>query len=234
MGRLIMKHVFATILVIGLSSGVCFAGEGSELTGQKDKESYSFGYSFGQNLKARGLTVNLDVYAAAIRDALSGANPALSQADMRLILSEMEKKDGTEGPQGAIAEKAKRNLAIADAFLAMNKAKDGVKTLPNGVQYKMLKEGSGKIPNATDEVTVNLRATLTDGTEIGNTFEGGKPVVSAVDRISFGWADALKLMKEGSTWQVFVPPNLAYGARDRGNVPANSVIVFEVELLSIK
>jgi FKBP-type peptidyl-prolyl cis-trans isomerase FklB len=136
--------------------------------------------------------------------------------------------------QKEMQELADKNLSEGKAFLEANRKKEGVKTLSSGLQYKVLAEGSGKTPKATDEVTVNYRGTLIDGTEFDSSYGRGKPLTVKVNGVIRGWSEALQLMKAGSRWQLFIPPDLAYGERVMGRIPPNSTLIFEVELISVK
>jgi FKBP-type peptidyl-prolyl cis-trans isomerase FklB len=127
-----------------------------------------------------------------------------------------------------------KNKKEGEAFLAENKKKDGVKTLPSGLQYKVLAEGKGKTPKATDTVTVHYRGTLTDGTEFDSSYKRNQPASFPVNGVIKGWTEALQLMKEGSKWQLFIPASLAYGEPGRPGIPPNSVLIFDVELISVK
>ena len=132
-------------------------------------------------------------------------------------------------------EKAARNLQEGKAYLAENQKKKDVKTLPSGLQYKVLSAGSGKTPKADDTVTVNYKGTLLDGTEFDSSYKRGQPTTIKVTDVIKGWAEALQLMKEGSKWQLFIPPDLAYGERAIGQIiPPNSTLIFEVELIGVK
>jgi len=228
-----MRCVFAAILSVGLLSTLCMAAEKSALTETKDKESYSLGYQFGQSMKAQGMDLNVEIYTSGIRDALSGTNPQLSQSEMRTVVTELQKRLAASR-QKEIKEMADKNLAEGKVFLEENKKKDGVVSLPSGLQYKVLTEGSGKLPKATDSVTVNYRGTLVDGTEFDSSHKRGEPVTFQVGKVIQGWTEGLQLMKEGSKWQLFIPPHMAYGARGSGRIPPNSTLIFEVELLAVK
>jgi FKBP-type peptidyl-prolyl cis-trans isomerase FklB len=228
-----MKHVIAALLGIVLFSTNCLGAEGLELKDQKDKESYSLGYQFGQSLKHQGLAINLEVYTAGIRDALGGAKPRLSQEEVNKTVSEIQSRV-MAARQKEMQELADNNLSEGKAFLEANGKKEGVKTLSSGLQYKVLAEGSGKTPKATDEVTVNYRGTLIDGTEFDSSYGRGKPLTVKVNGVIRGWSEALQLMKAGSRWQLFIPPDLAYGERGMGRIPPNSTLIFEVELISVK
>jgi FKBP-type peptidyl-prolyl cis-trans isomerase FklB len=228
-----VKHILATLVSIGFLFGVCSAAEKLELKDQKDKESYSLGYQFGQNMKAQGAELNLKVYTSGIEDALRGANPALSQEEIHKTISDLQKRIAA-AQQKELKAMADKNLADAKIFMDENKKKGGVKTLPSGLQYKILAEGSGKTPKATDEVTVNYKGALVDGREFDNSYKRGAPANFRVDKVIRGWTEALQLMKEGSKWQLFIPPELAYGERGAGSVQPNSALIFEVELISVK
>jgi FKBP-type peptidyl-prolyl cis-trans isomerase FklB len=228
-----MKYVLATILSIGFLFTVCFGGEKLELKDQKDKESYSLGYQFGKSLKYQGLDINLEVYTSAIKDALGGVEPQLSKEEIHKTVTELQERIAT-ARQKELEEKGAKNITEGRAFLEENKKKEGVKTLPSGLQYKILKEGSGKTPKAADNVTVNYRGTFIDGTEFDSSYTRGKPATLQVSRVIRGWTEALQLMKEGSKWQLFIPPDLAYGPRGAGQIAPNSTLIFEVDLISVK
>jgi FKBP-type peptidyl-prolyl cis-trans isomerase FklB len=229
-----MKHLLTIILSIAFLFSVCHAQEKLELKDQKDKESYSLGYQFGQNLKFQGLDINLDVYASGIKDALGGKEPKMSQEEIRTTISELQKRITAER-QKELKEKGTKNLAESKKFLAENQKKEGIKTLPSGLQYKVLTEGTGKTPKETDNVTVNYKGTLIDGTEFDSSYKRGQPASFQVNGVIKGWTEALQLMKEGSNWQLFIPPELGYGERGAGpQIPPNSTLIFEVELISVQ
>jgi FKBP-type peptidyl-prolyl cis-trans isomerase FklB len=228
-----MGYWFITLLSIGFLFNICYADEKLELKDQKDKESYSLGYQFGQNLKTQGVDIHPDIYASGIKDALSGKEPLMSQEEIRTTITEVQKRI-IAARQKELKEKAEKNLAEGQAFLEENKKKEGVIVLPSGLQYKVLKEGSGKMPIASDTVTVHYRGTLIEGTEFDNSFKRGNPSTFKANGVIKGWTEALQLMKEGSKWQLFIPSGLAYG--EKGQPPRilpNSVLIFEVELISV-
>lgn len=230
-----MKYFPVTILSLGFlfTCTFCFAGEKLELKDQKDKESYSLGYQFGQTLKYQGLDINVEIYKAGIQDALGGKNPSLSQEEIQKTVSALQRRI-VAARQKELKEKSEKNLAEGKAFLEENKKKEGVKTLPSGLQYKVLAEGSGKTPKAADNVTVNYKGTLINGAEFDSSYKRGKPTTFQVNKVIKGWTEALQLMKEGSKWQLFIPAELGYGDRGAGPVPPNSTLIFEVELISVK
>ena len=229
-----MRYVLTIILSVGFLFSSSLADEKIELKDQKDKESYSLGYQFGQSLKSQGVDINLDIYASGIRDAFGGKEPQMSQEEIRATIMELQKRV-VAARQKELNEKAAKNLSESKAFLAENGKKEGIKPLPSGLQYKVLTEGSGKTPKAEDTVTVNYKGTLIDGTEFDSSYKRGQPATFQVKGVIKGWTEALQLMKEGSKWQLFIPPELAYGERGAGStVPPNSTLIFEVELLTIK
>jgi len=230
-----MNRFLAAILSLGLllAGAFGFAAEKPELKDQKDKESYSLGYQFGQTMKHQGLNLNLDIYTSGIRDALGGSKPQLSQEEMRQIVSELQKKAAAARGK-ELKEMSAKNLSESKAFLEENRKKEGVKTLPSGLQYKVLAEGSGKTPKAADNVTVNYKGTLINGAEFDNSYKRGQPATFKANGVIKGWIEALQLMKEGSKWQLFIPPELGYGERGAGPVPPNSTLIFEVELISVQ
>jgi FKBP-type peptidyl-prolyl cis-trans isomerase FklB len=228
-----MRYVFITLLSIGFLINICYADEKLEFKDQKNKESYSLGYQFGQSLKVQGLDVNLDAYISGIKDFLDGKQPAMTQEEIQATISELQKRLMT-AREKELKEVAERNLGPSQAFLEANKKKEGIKVLPSGLQYKVLTEGSGKTPQATDTVTLHDIGTLINGTEFDNSYKQGRPLTFPVNGVIPGLREALQLMKEGSKWQIFIPPALAYGERGIGPVPPNSTLIYEVELLSVK
>ena len=228
-----MKHLITIILSITFLLGVCYADEKLELKDQKDKESYSLGYQFGQNLKTQGVDINIDVYTSGIKDALGGKEPKMSREEIRATITGLQQRLQA-ARQKELKEMAAKNVEEGKKFLAENQKKGGIKTLPSGLQYKIIAEGSGKMPKAEDTVTVNYKGTLIDGTEFDSSYKRGEPATFKVNGVIKGWTEALQLMKEGSKWQLFIPSELGYGERGQGRIPPNSTLIFEVELISIK
>jgi len=229
-----MRYFLPTIFSLLFLFNVCSAQEKPELKDRKDKESYSLGYQFGQSLKLQGVDIDLDVYSSGIRDALGGKEPRMKADEIRATVSELQKRIAAER-QKELGEMAVKNLADAKAFQAENGKKEGVKTLPSGLQYKVLAEGSGKTPKATDTVTVHYRGTFINGMEFDSSIGRGQPATFQVNGVIRGWTEALQLMKEGTKWQLFIPPELAYGEKGMPpRIPPNSILIFEVELISVK
>jgi FKBP-type peptidyl-prolyl cis-trans isomerase FklB len=221
------------VFSLGLFVNLCLSEEESPASDPKYKDSYSLGYQFGDNLKKQKVEINTEVMIQAIHDALAGKEPQLSQEQMRTTLSDMRQKV-MAAQQKAMAEQGAKNLAEGKVFLAENAKKEGVVTLPSGLQYKVLKDGTGKTPQATDSVTVHYRGTLMDGTEFDSSYSRNNPSTFKVSAVIAGWTEALQLMKEGAKWQLFIPADLAY--KERGMPPRiapNSPLIFEVELISV-
>ncbi len=228
-----MKHSMVIVLGFALLAGVSHAEGGPGLKEQKDRESYSLGYQFGQYLRAQDLEINLEVYASAIKDALEGKEPPLSKEEIRAtVLAVQQRVEAAREKQ--FKEKAVKNLEEGKRFLAENQKKERITALPSGLQYRVLTEGSGKTPQSTDTVTVNYKGTLIDGTEFDSSYKRGQPATFRVDGVIPGWTQALQLMKEGSKWLLFIPAELAYGERGAGPIPPNSTLIFEVELIAVQ
>jgi FKBP-type peptidyl-prolyl cis-trans isomerase FklB len=164
---------------------------------------------------------------------MSGGKPLLTEQEIKDVITALQ-KDLQAKQQEKMRVLAEKNKKEGESFLAENKKKDGVITLASGLQYKIIKNGGGKMPKATDSVTVNYRGTLIDGTEFDSSIKRGQPATFQVSGVIPGWTEALQLMREGSKWQLFIPSNLAYGERGAGgSIGPNAVLIFEVELISI-
>ncbi len=211
-----------------------WAQEEQALTTQKQKLSYAIGVDAARGFKRVGLDIDLDVMIKALRDATSDSKLLMSDEEMRAVMIAYQKEMQQKQAEAAKIA-AEKNKKDGDAFLAANKTKEGVVTLASGLQYKILKAGEGKRPTDEDTVEVNYRGTLLDGTEFDSSYKRGKPASFPLKGIIPGWIEALKLMPVGSKWQLFVPPELAYGARGAGReIGPNATLIFEVELLAIK
>ena len=226
-----MKVKLIVILgILLILASLANAQEKPVLKDQKDKVSYILGTDIGNNLKKQSISVNPKILAKGIEDALAGAKPLLTDQEIQETMMAFQKE-----VMAKQAEVAKKNKAEGEAFLAENKKKEGVKTTPSGLQYKVIKPGKGKKPKSSDTVTVNYRGTLIDGTEFDSSYKRGQPATFQVSGVIPGWTEALQLMEEGAKWQLFIPSNLAYGERGAGGVIGpNATLIFEVELLSIQ
>jgi FKBP-type peptidyl-prolyl cis-trans isomerase FklB len=204
-----------------------------DLKTDKEKFSYALGMNFGENFRKQGLELDPAVFAKAFAEAFNNGKTAMSEEDMKTVLTaaaqEIRKK------QAAVqAEKAQQAQAEGEKFLADNKTKEGVVTLPSGLQYKILKQGTGQKPTLEDTVVCNYKGTLINGTEFDASEKHGGPASFPVKGVIPGWTEALQLMPAGSKWQLFVPSNLAYGAQGPPDIGPNATLLFEVELVSIQ
>jgi len=218
-----MKLRMVVILGILFLANQVNAQEKPALKNQKEKVSYIIGMDIGSNLKRQSVDVDPNSLARGIQDALSGEKPLLSKEEIQGTMAAFQKE---------IAEKQKQR---GETFLSENKKKEGVKTLPSGLQYKVIKAGTGKKPKLNDAVTVNYRGTLIDGTEFDSSFRRGQPANFPVSGVIPGWTEAMQLMAEGAKWELFIPPNLAYGERGAGGlIGPNATLIFEIELISVQ
>ena len=192
-----------------------------------DKFSYAIGLGIGQNLLSMGAQgINVEDFAQAIADVLNGKETAISHNEAREIVNkyfmELEEKMNAE------------NIEKGKAFLEENAKKEGIITLPSGLQYQVITEGNGKKPSATDKVKCHYEGTLIDGTLFDSSIKRGQPAVFGVNQVIRGWVEALQLMSEGSKWRLFIPSELGYGAQQAGEmIPPHSTLIFEVELIEI-
>jgi FKBP-type peptidyl-prolyl cis-trans isomerase FklB len=201
---------------------------------QKDKDSYALGMSLGSTLRQQSVEVDLSILMRGVKDSLAGSKTLLTEDEERTVLTAL-KAEVRKKQEEKMAQAGEANTKEGQAFLAANKSKDGVVTLPSGLQYKILQAGTGPKPTTTDSVVCNYRGTLINGTEFDSSYKRGQPATFPVSGVIKGWTEALQLMPAGSKWQLFVPAELAYGARGAGpGIGPNSTLVFEVELISIQ
>lgn len=229
-----IKAIALVIMSAGLLATSAMAEEKAAFKDQKAKESYSLGYQFGHNLSGQAIEIDREVLVNAIREALDGKKPVISEQEIKRTVAEMRERVLALQEQRVLEQRAK-NLEEAKAFLEVNKAKAGVITLPSGLQYKVLREGKGAGPKPTDGVRIRYRGTLVNGMEFDNvldTPDKDVPVIPVAGAHQ-GWTEALQLMKPGAKWMLFIPPHLGFGDRPNGRVPANSVLIYELELLSV-
>ncbi len=229
-----MKFKWIAVLGVLFLAVPLSAEENIVLKDQKDKVSYSIGIDIGNNLKNLKVDMNLDLLVRGIRDVLSETKLLMTEQEIRSTMMAFQKElmAKREQQMKVLGEKNKKE---GESFLAENKKRAGVTTLPSGLQYKVFKAGTGKTPTDTNTVTVHYRGTLIDGTEFDSSYRRGQPATFQVKGVIPGWIEALKLMQEGAKWQLFIPPNLAYGERGAGSVIGpNATLIFEVELISIQ
>ena len=204
------------------------------LTTQQDKVSYAIGMNMAKTLQRQSLEVEPDVLVRGLKDVLTGNKPLLSDDEAMAALTALQ-NDLRARQQEKAQQLGLSNKKEGEDFLAANKGKEGVVTLPSGLQYKILKEGSGPKPAAADSVVCNYRGTMINGTEFDSSYKRGETATFPVSGVIKGWTEALQLMPVGSKWQLFVPSDLAYGQRGAGaDIGPNATLIFEVELLSIK
>src|SRR5437773_4757688 len=224
-----MKHLILIIASCSLVLPLFGQEKSPQLKDQKDKVSYSIGLNIGFNLSRQNVQINPDVVSAGIKDAIAG-KPQLTTDQVKEVMATFEKD--MEQKQKAAGDK---NASEGAKFLEENKKKEGVKATASGLQYKVIKDGTGAQPKATDTVTVNYRGTLINGTEFDSSYKRGQPATFPLNGVIKGWTEGLQLMKVGSKYQFFLPPNLAYGERAVGpDIAPNSTLIFEVELLDAK
>jgi FKBP-type peptidyl-prolyl cis-trans isomerase FklB len=228
-----MKYspIFFAVIV---AASTAFSQNSPELKDEKDKVSYSIGLDIGTTFKKQKMDINPDLIMAGMRDAMNGNKPLMTDEQVKETMTAYSKTMIEK--QTAIAKEAgAANAAAGEKFLAENKTKEGVKVTPSGLQYKVLKEGSGDSPKETDTVVVNYRGTLIDGTEFDSSYKRNEPATFPVNRVIKGWTEALQLMKPGAKYQLFIPSALAYGERGAGqDIGPNQTLIFDVELLSVK
>lgn len=210
------------------------SAEKKTLTTTKEKISYGIGVDTFKNFKQQGIDVDLETVILGMRHAAAGEKLLLNEAESSKILAEYNRELKTK--QGQLKKAtAAENKKAGEAFLAANKLKKGVETTPSGLQYKILKAGTGKKPTNDDGVTCRYRGTLIDGTEFDSSERVGYPVTFYVkDSVIAGWSEALKLMPAGSKWQIFVPSHLGYGEKGAGKlIGPNATLIYDIELIAV-
>lgn len=227
----------AVAVVSGVAAGQdAAATKGSapaELKDLKSKASYAIGLGIGRQLKGASVDVEPELIVRGLKDALD-SKALLTDAQIQQVMQEFQQQvvaRKMEEAKGA----TDKNKKEGDAFLAANKAKPGVVTLPSGLQYKVIKEGTGATPKATDTVTTNYSGKLLDGTEFDSSYKRNEPASFPVNGVIRGWTEALQRMKVGSKWQLYIPSELAYGQNPPpgSQIGPNSVLVFDIELLGV-
>ncbi len=228
-----MRKLLTVFGIILLATGV-YAESESPLKTEKDRLSYSIGLDIGNNLKNQSLDIDSDFLSRGISDALSGSKQLLTDEEFKETMANF-RKEMMAKQASMMKEISDKNKKDGEAFLAENKKKEGIVTLPSGLQYKVINEGAGESPKVSDTVTVNYRGTLIDGTEFDSSYKRGEPASFKVNAVIAGWTEALQLMKKGSKWELYIPSGLAYGERGAGRqIGPNSALIFDVELLSMK
>lgn len=226
-----MKQAFIATVCLLLMS--CGGGSKTELKNDMDSVSYSIGLDVGKTFQRQGIDITPEAFLQGLKDAADTAGkPLLTDEQIRACMSAFQQKMMVK-QQEKMQQQAGSALAEGEKFLAENKTKPGVETTASGLQYKVIKAGSGKKPKADNEVRVHYRGTLLNGTEFDNSYSRGEPIVFPVGGVIPGWVEALQLMPVGSKWEVYIPASLAYGNNQTGPIPPGSTLIFEVELLAI-
>jgi FKBP-type peptidyl-prolyl cis-trans isomerase len=232
----------------GQSTGAAKTGQGATaakkpgtaaapvvLTTQKQKASYAIGVNIGKGLHRDGVDVDPALIRRGIQDGMAGGKLALTDDEMKAALTALsaDLKKKADAETAVVGETNKKE---GDLFLAANKSKAGVQSLPDGLQYKVLTEGKGPKPTAADTVVCNYKGTLINGTEFDSSYKRGQPVTFPVGQVIKGWTEILQMMPTGSKWEVYIPSDLAYGPQGpgRGPIGPNQTLVFEIELVSIQ
>lgn len=226
------------LLLVGLGCQTGNAGETGKkvsLDTEKAKVGYAIGFNMGQNLRSIKDEIDLGVLLQGMNDGIAGDDKAqMTQENMQNVLVEFQKKQRELFDQKRKAS-GEKNKVEGEAFLKENAKKPGVVTTASGLQYKVITQGTGPTPKATDTVKVHYRGTLIDGTEFDNSYKRGQPATFALNRVIPAWTEGVQLMKVGSKYMIFAPSNIAYGERGAGQIiTPNAVLIFEVELLGIE
>jgi FKBP-type peptidyl-prolyl cis-trans isomerase FklB len=200
----------------------------------KERQSYAVGMNIGESLHRQPVDLDSNSLIPGLKDSMAGGKTLMTDDEAKATLTELGQQVRAKQEE-KVKQAAETNKKEGEAFLAANKTKPGVVTTPSGLQYKILKEGTGPKPTAADKVVCNYRGTLINGTEFDSSYKRGQPATFPVGQVIKGWTEALQLMPVGSKWQLFIPPDLAYGERGAGNdIGPDSTLIFEVELLSIE
>jgi len=226
--RILPLILTLSVMMVACEKKTAAPGE-IDLSNDKKKLSYVIGQQMGQSLKVQGIKIDATILAASVQQVLEGKESQLKPEEMRKVMMEMQKT--------MVAKRegeSKVNKERGTKFLKSNKKKDGVKVTKSGLQYKILKAGTGKSPTTKNKVKVHYRGTLIDGTEFDSSYKRNEPAEFPVTGVIKGWTEALQMMKVGAKWELYIPSDLAYGSRSRPSIPAHSVLIFQVELLEIK
>jgi FKBP-type peptidyl-prolyl cis-trans isomerase FklB len=228
-----MKQFLTLTLVAGLGMGAAMAQKAIPLKTAKDSLGYAVGANIGNDFKRQGIQLNLETLMQGLKDAMGGKPMTLNEQQVREVLTAFQTSQQAKAGEAKKA-KAEANLKRGEDFLAQNKTKQGVQVLPNGLQYQVLSEGTGKSPSATDRVTTHYQGTLIDGTEFDSSYKRGEPATFPVNGVIQAWQIILPMMKEGGKMRIWSPANLAYGASGQGpTIGPNEVLIFDIELIKV-
>ena len=225
---------WVALAALALATTVVAAQEAQSLTTQQDKLSYAIGVDLVRNLQRQGTEVNGDLVARGVKDALAGGKLALGEGELRNIVISLQSQRMRNQRQSRVIT-ARENGSAGAMFLLQNKTNAGVVVLPDGLQYRVVKAGTGRKPADAGTVECVYRGTFIDGTQFDASPSDGTPAVFKVSEVIPGWKEALKLMPEGSKWRLFVPPNLAYGLRGKGQrIGPGTTLIFDFELVRVR
>ena len=228
-----MRFKFAlTLLLVLVAAFMTGPAAAQEVESEKGKLSYAVGWDIGEDIKKRGAEFDVEAIIEAIRDSAAGSQPKIPEEEMVALLTALQQKVRQE-QQEAFMALAEENKQKSEAFLTENKAKTGIVELPSGVQYRIIEEGDGSRPGLDSTVKVHYRGSKMNGHEFDSSFARGVPEEFTVNTVLRGWQEVLPLMKTGSTWQIFVPPELAFGARGNPPVGPNEALTFDLKLVEI-
>jgi FKBP-type peptidyl-prolyl cis-trans isomerase FklB len=225
----LMRLVFALMILVTLVAAPAMA---QDVTSEKGKLSYAVGWDIGRDIQRRGAEFDVETVIAAIRDSVAERDPQVPDEEMVAMLTELQRKVRQEQAE-AFQKLAEENQAKSEEFLAANLSKNGIVALPSGVQYRIIDEGEGARPGMDSKVKVHYRGSKTSGLEFDSSFARGVPEEFEVNAVLKGWQEVLPLMKTGATWQIFVPPELAFGARGNPPVGPNEALMFDLKLVEI-
>jgi len=224
-----MRSRLAITILLMLTSGFAVA---QDVTSEKGKLSYAVGWDIGADIQRRSTEFDVESIIAAIRDVVAQSEPKVSAEEMRTLLTALQEKVRAEQVE-QFRKLSEENQAKSESFLEANKSKTGIVALPSGIQYRIIEEGEGARPGLESRVSVHYRGSKLDGREFDSSFARGTPEEFTVNAVLKGWQEVLPLMKQGSTWQIFVPPELAFGARGNPPVGPNEALMFDLKLVEI-
>jgi FKBP-type peptidyl-prolyl cis-trans isomerase FklB len=225
--------VISILTACFLVSSVSYA-ETNKLITEKEKVSYSIGLSLGKNFSQQSLEIDLKTFAKGVDDAMKGTKPLLTDEEIRVVMSTLQQRMAAKKQEQETLVSG-NNIEEGNLFLAENKKRKGVVSLPSGLQYEIIRPGTGPMPKADDTVETNYEGKLINGTVFDSSYKRGKPATFLVNGVIKGWTEALLLMKTGAKWKLYIPADLAYGSRSAGPVIGpGSTLIFDIELLEIK
>lgn len=229
-----MKRVTAAVIGLAMSSAIAALDSTTTLTTDTDKLSYSIGADLGKNFKKQGIEISPAAMTKGLQDGSAGGQTLLTDQQMKDVLTKFQ-HDLIAKRQADFTKQAEENKAKGETFLSQNKAKEGVIALTSGLQYKIVKAGTGVKPSKDDTVTVDYTGHLIDGQVFDSSEKTGKPATFKVSQVIPGWTEALQLMPAGSTWEIYIPSGLAYGPRSVGGpIGPNETLIFQIHLISVQ